>query len=143
VNMQRPRILPSKLTITHAVALACLLGVAACTSPNTPGGVADKFIDAYYVTIDLPKAAQVSSGLALDKINQEIALTRGQTIDAATRMPSVHYNLQSRRDEDNAVTLIYKARFDVPDAGAFERNLMITTRKEGGTWMVSNFSEFD
>ncbi|MGH7865555.1 MAG: hypothetical protein ACREQB_11220, partial [Candidatus Binataceae bacterium] len=72
-----------------------------------------------------------------------IALTKGQSIDAATRKPSVHYNLQSQRNGDGAVTFIYKARFDVPDAGTFERNLMITTRNQGGTWTVANFSEYD
>ncbi|MGH7865708.1 MAG: hypothetical protein ACREQB_12010, partial [Candidatus Binataceae bacterium] len=66
-----------KTTIALAVALAWMLSLGACTASNSPRGVADRFIDAYYVTIDLATAAAVSSGLALDKINQEIALTKG------------------------------------------------------------------
>ncbi|MGH7947896.1 MAG: hypothetical protein ACREQF_01540 [Candidatus Binataceae bacterium] len=143
MTSQPSRPQPSNFAIARAAAIALLLLAAGCTSGNTPSAAADRFIDAYYVTINLAQAAKVSRGLALDKINQEIALTKGQTIDAATRKPSVHYKLQSRRDEDNAITFIYKARFDVPDAGTFERNLMITTRNEGGTWIVSNFSEFE
>jgi len=143
VNTHRLRISAPPVRFVRILFLAGLLGLASCTASNSPRGVADRFIDAYYVAIDLAKAAHECSGLALDKISQEIALTKGQPIDAATRKPSVHYKLESQRSEDNAVTFVYLARFDVPDAGTLERHLMITTRNDDGTWKVSNFSEFD
>jgi hypothetical protein len=31
----------------------------------------------------------------------------------------------------------------VPDGGTFERNWMITARKESAVWKVSNFGEYE
>ncbi len=39
------------------------------------------------MAIDLPATAPLCTGLALDKINQEMKLTEGQTIDLSTRRP--------------------------------------------------------
>jgi hypothetical protein len=142
--MHRSRLFSRIRIRTGLTAVAALLALAsACTPADSPRGVADRFVDAYYVRIDLKSAAELSTGLALDRINEEIQLTKGQSIDAATRRPTVHYSLASERNADDAVTFVFNARFDVPDAGTFERNLMITARQDGGHWKVSNFSEFE
>jgi hypothetical protein len=122
---------------------ALALAVAGCTAPNSARGVADRFIEAHYMAIDLRAAEPLCTGLALDKLHKEIALTAGQDIDASTRKPIIHYKLTAKRDEADHVTFLFVATIDVPDAGTFSKNWMITARKEGADWKVSNFSEYD
>ena len=52
---------------------------------NTAQGVVEEFVDQHYVHINLQKAKEYVSGLALKKINEEIRLTSGQVIDARGR----------------------------------------------------------
>ena len=95
------------------------------------------------MAIDLKAAEPLCTGLALDKLRKEMALTVGQEIDAATRKPAIHYKLKAQRDGQDHVTFLFLATIDVPDGGSFDKNWMITARKEGTDWKVSNFSEYD
>ena len=70
-------------------------------------------------------------------------LTQGTHIDDSTRKPIVHYKLTAKRESGEHVEYMFRAKIDVPDDGSFERNWMITARKEGDTWKVSNFNEYD
>jgi hypothetical protein len=102
-------------------------------------GVADEFVDQHYVNIDLQRAREYAVGLARDKIDDEIRLTRGQAIDAATRKPKVHYELVEKKQESDArVSFFYKE-----DAPEFTRRWLVVARKEGDGWRVSNFTEYD
>ena len=114
-----------------------------CTSPNSARGVIDRFIAAHYMAIDLKASAALCTGLALDKIHDEMKLTQGTHIDESTRKPIVHYKLTAKRESAEHVEYMFRAKIDVPDGGTFERNWMITARKEGDTWKVSNFNEYD
>jgi hypothetical protein len=114
-----------------------------CMPANSARGVVDRFIEAHYIAIDLKAAEPFCTGLALDKLRKEIALTAGQKIDDSTRKPIVHYRLKAERDGTDHVTFLFLATIDVPDGGSFEKDWMITARKEGTDWKVSNFSEYD
>ena len=114
-----------------------------CTPKNSARGVVDQFIEARYMAIDLPATEPLCTGLALDKIQHELKLTEGQPIDLSTRRPVVHYSLQTTRDDRDHVTYLFKARIDVPDGGTFSKFWMITARKDGDLWKISNFSEYD
>ena len=122
---------------------AIAFALAACTSPNSPRGVVDRFIAAHYMAIDLKATEPLCTGLALDKLHQEMKLTAGQPIDDTTRKPIVHYKLTAERESPDHVEYVFRATIDVPDGGRFERNWMITARKEADTWKVANFSEYD
>lgn len=130
------------LSFSTLVAL-CVLLAAGCTPPNSARGVVDRFIAARYIAIDLSATAPLCTGLALDKIHEEMKLTAGQKIDETTRKPLVHYKLKAERDGDDHVQYLFRATIDVPDGGSFQKNWMITARKEGSVWKVSNFSEYD
>jgi hypothetical protein len=107
-------------------------------------GVADEFVDQHYVNIDLQRAREYAVGLARDKIDDEIRLTRGQAIDAATRKPKVHYELVEKKQESDArVSFFYKGTIEVEDAPEFTRRWLVVARKEGDGWRVSNFTEYD
>jgi hypothetical protein len=120
-----------------------LMLLAACTPPNSARGVVDRFITAHYMAIDLKSTETLCTGLALDKIHEEERLTAGQKIDESTRKPVIHYKLKAERDAPDHIEYLFRATIDVPDGGSFEKNWMITARKEGSIWKISNFNEYD
>ncbi len=126
-----------------ALIIVAMLTVAACTPENSPRGVVERFIAAHYIAIDLKAAEPYCTGLALDKLHEEEKLTEGQKIDDTTRKPVIHYRLKAERDGAGHVEYLFRATIDVPDGGSFEKNWMITARRQGDTWKVSNFSEYD
>jgi len=129
---------------TTLVALAIVVIVAnGCTPRNSPRGVVDDFIDQHYVAINLKGAEPYCTGLALEKLHEEMALTSGQIIDDTTRKPTVHYKLKAERDSPDHVQFLFRATIEVPDGGSFQKNWMITARRMGDTWKVSNYNEYD
>ena len=114
-----------------------------CHPANSARGVVDRFIDQYYVAIDLKAAEPFCTGLALDKLHHEMTLIGNQKIDANTRKPVVHYRLKAERDGTDHVEFLFRATIDVPDGGSFEKNWMITARKDSAAWKVSNFGEYE
>ena len=125
--------------------IAAFISIVAtgCHPANSARGVVDNFIDQYYVAINLKAAEPFCTGLALDKIHHEMELTSGQKIDANTRKPVVHYRLKAERDGTDHVEFLFRATIDVPDGGSFEKNWMITARKDAAAWKVSNFGEYE
>jgi hypothetical protein len=135
-----------KLTIrryTAELIFLCALLTACGKDLKTAQGVAEEFIDQHYVRIDLQKAKEYSVGLALAKIDEEIRLTAGQSIDASTRKPKVHYRLVEKKEGDSRVSLLYEGTIRADDAPEFTRRWLIVARKEGDLWRVSNFTESD
>ena len=124
------------------VALAGLMS-GGCHPANSARGVVDRFIDQYYVAINLKAAEPYCTGLALDKLRHEIQLTAGQRIDANTRKPVVHYKLTAQRDAKDHTEFLFRATIDVPDGGSFYRNWLITARKDADDWKISNFAEYE
>lgn len=139
--------LVKKVTVHAGLLWSILLVAAACATgckpANTPRGVVDRFIEAHYIAINLKSSERWCTGLALDKLHKEEALTAGQTIDDETRKPTIHYKLKDQRDGHDRVMYLFLATIDVPDGGSFEKKWMITARKEGAVWKVSNYSEYD
>jgi hypothetical protein len=123
--------------------LSCALLFACGRDLKTAQGIAEEFIDRHYVEIDLQKAKEYSVGLALQKIDDEIRLTSGQTIDASTRKPKVHYSLVEKKEADGRVSFLYQGTIQAEDAPEFTRRWLIVARKEGDGWRVSNFTESD
>ncbi len=123
--------------------LAALAG-ACGRDLKTAQGVADEFVDQHYVNIDLNRAREYSVGLARDKIDNEIRLTRGQAIDASTRKPKVHFQLvETKQESEGRISFFYKGTIEVEDAPEFTRRWLVVARKEGDGWRVSNFTEYD
>jgi hypothetical protein len=121
----------------------CALLTACGKDLKTAQGVAEEFLDHHYVEINLQKAKEYSVGLALEKINDEIRLTRGQAIDASTRKPKVHYRLLEKKEAEGRVQFLYQGTIQAEDAPEFTRRWLIAARKDAGEWRVSNFTESD
>lgn len=109
---------------------------------QTAKGVVEEFVDQHYVYIDLKASKQYCVGLALHKINEEIRLTAGQVIDAATRKPKIYYRLLERKEEEQRASFLYEGTIRAQEAPEFTRRWLIIARKEGGQWRVSNFTEY-
>jgi hypothetical protein len=82
-------------------------------------------------------------GLAREKLEEEIRLTAGQVIDASTRRPRVHYRLLEKKEQAQRASFLYLGTIQADDAPEFTRRWLVSTRKEGDRWRVSNFAEHD
>jgi hypothetical protein len=125
------------LLLLAAAELACR------PDTRTALGAAERFVDEYYVRIDLAAAKPLCVGLASKKLENEARLVAGQVIDESTRKPLIRYRLIDRKEEDDHPSFVFEGRIHVEGADTFTRKWLITTRREGEVWKVSNFEEFD
>jgi hypothetical protein len=96
------------------------------------------------VRIDLPAALEFTADLARHKVENEMRLVQGQTIDETTRKPSVHYRLlEEHPDGAEAVRYLYHGSIAIEDADRLERRWLVTVRLAGGSWRVTNYEEFE
>ncbi len=132
------------MTRRAVLCAALLAALAGCggEGDTTPQGAAEAFLDWHYVEIDLAKARELTAGLARSKIDEELRLTSGQAIDAATRKPRIYYKLLQQRESRGRTAFVYELTIR-PDGGAeFTRKLMIRVRREEEGWRVSNYMEY-
>src|SRR6266481_3448755 len=128
----------------RALALSALLLAGCRAAANTPRGTAERFLDAHYVRIDLPAALEFTADLARHKVENEMQLVQGQTIDETTRKPSVHYRLLEEHPEGaEAVRYLYHGSIAIEDADRLERRWLVTVRFADGSWRVTNYEEFE
>ena len=123
-----------------------LVGVlSAChPDPHSPQGVAEGFLDAHYVWIDLQKAKTYCTGLALSRIEEEIRLTEGVAIDGNTRQPKVYYKLLKETPRGKGrISFQYEATVTVAGVDQFRKEILLTLGKEEADWRVVNYTEFD
>ena len=132
----------TRAAVTLVLLSALLSGCRA--DPSTARGTAERFLDAHYVRIDLHAALPYTKDLARHKVEQEIGLTQGQTIDETTRKPSVHYTfLEEHPVNADMVNYLYRGSVVVEDADRFERRWLVTVRLADGAWRVTNYEEFE
>jgi hypothetical protein len=131
------------MRVVASLSLLIVLALAACgPDPTTPRGVAESFLDAHYVRIDLRAAREFTTGVARQKVDGELALVEGQPIDETTRKPTVHYSLlEEHPDGEDAANYLYLGHITVEDADRFERRWLVTVRRVDGAWRVANFQE--
>ena len=73
-----------------SIVLLAVATTAGCTSRGSAAqATAEAFLDAHYVHIDLEAGRALCAGLALEKVEKEIALTRDTPIGEDTRRPRV------------------------------------------------------
>jgi hypothetical protein len=129
--------------VRGGVALVGFVVFACHPDERTPQGVAERFVDQYYVHINLAAAKALCAGLAAKKLEDEERLTAGQVIDESTRKPLIRYSLIDKREEGDRPSFVFQGRIQVDGADTFTRKWIVTTRREGDAWKVSNFEEFD
>ena len=137
---------PHRHATTLSLLAAWLLALAALAGGCTPDertsqGVAEVFVDKQYVQIDPAAAETVCSGLALEKVKHIRKLTEGLVVDAATKKPTVRYSILEAKEEPEQGTYVFEGTIYVEGDDAFSRRWIVSTRKEGEIWKVSNFTE--
>jgi hypothetical protein len=121
-----------------------LVAIAACSTPGSDSqSTARAFLDAHYVRIDLEASRELCVGLARDKLDSEIALTRGNPIGEDTRRPRVTYSLQEAHDDAERSQYAYELEVHPGGSDVFRRLVLVSLRRDGGRWAVSNFNESD
>jgi hypothetical protein len=125
-------------------AVAAVAALAACNDPSSGArSKAEAFLDAHYVHIDLETAREQTTGLARDKIEKEIALTKDQQITAETHQPRVNYRLHRGDEADAAAQFAYELTIRAAGLEPFTKLVMVTVRNQDGGWKVTNYSESD
>ena len=129
----------------RATALLLLIALAACRSdPASPRGVAERFLDAHYVRIDLAAAEALTVGVAEKKLGDERKLVEGQAIDEGTRQPHVYYRfIEERPAGAERSHLVYRATFAVDGADTFDRRILLVMQRDDTGWKIVNFEEFE
>jgi hypothetical protein len=121
--------------------LVALYGVS-CTPADPRRVVAEDFIDRLFVVIDQASARDLATGLAVEKLDEEIRLRGDQQIDESTRKPRVTYRFVASRGDpqEEASSLIYQLRVAPDGADSFTRRLILTLRRDGDRWRVGNYT---
>ena len=126
--------------------LLCVpLGVLGCSSGNSPEGVADQFMQAYYIRIDQAQALAYSAALAREKLQQELQLVgrarRGGGV--AQARPHMQYTHVRTQPEGRHVFLIYDLTIQPAHVPPMLKQVLITTTRIEEQWKVINFTEVD
>jgi hypothetical protein len=134
---------PARTTAAWTLALVVAAAGAGCRAdPSTARGTAERFLDAHYVEIDLPTALPYTSGLARRKVEQEIELVKGVSIDDTTLKPVVRYALaEERPDGEGGTKFLYDARIIVEGGEGYDRRWLVTVRQEADGFRVTNYQE--
>jgi hypothetical protein len=132
-------------TIRALLSGLALVALAAChADPASNQGVAERFLDAHYVRIDLAAAQALTTGVAQKKVEEERRLVAGQEIDESTRKPSVYYRLlEEHPDGLDRSRMVYRATFSASGTSDIERRILLVLRRDDGVWRVANFEEFE
>ena len=128
-----------------AAAAAAALIALACTSSDPARGAAERFIDAYYVEIDLPRARDEAVGLAQAKVDGQMKLLEGQASPEGGSRPSVHYRFleqQTEPDRDRR-GFVYELTITADGGDQVKRRALVTVREDAGAWHAANFQELD
>ena len=115
---------------------------AACAKPSPSQQMANQFIEAYYVQINLKSAEVLTSGLAKEKLDKQMQLVQGAGAEPLSEKPRVTFAL-IKKDSDSAdsATYVYEVRTHVEDVG--KRMVFVKLRQESGAWKVTQFTEDD
>ncbi len=136
------RRVPAWAGLARAAAVLAVVLLAACSRGNTPEGIAGQFMDEYYVRADLAGARRMADGLASQKLGNEEALTRGQTVGSAKEGRTITYSLASRAQEGDRHLFRYQVKVTLSGgSGSFDRRVVLIVAPVGGGWRVTNFEE--
>ncbi len=119
--------------------------LAGCSRGSTPEGVAEQFVEAYYVRIDQIQALEFAAALAREKLQQELQLVaqarRGGSVEQAR--PKIKYTRSDTRSEGRQVFFIYELTIQPAQFSPILKQVLITTEQLDEQWKVINFTEMD
>jgi hypothetical protein len=124
------------------VSAALIFTVANCakTSNDKSREVAERFMDLYYVRMNMAEAVKLCSGEARTKLEGQLRAIKGVAPDQPAGEPRVTFNLSaSTKPSPTGATYTYKVTAHTSDVGNVAATLTVT--EEGGRWTVTSFNE--
>ena len=139
--------------IDRRSALLLLVGVGGasaaaegCSHGDAGRTAAERFVDAYYVEIDLSRARDEAVGLARAKVEDQMKLLSGQAMPDPASRPSVHYRFleqdQAARANDRRGYL-FELTISFDGGEQIHRRALVTVAQESDAWHAANFQEID
>jgi hypothetical protein len=127
-------------------AIWCLaLASVGCSTSDSPQGVGDQFVQAYYVQIDQAQALEFTMGLARERLHQELqrvaALRQGSSLELAR--PQVSYTLARTQLEGQQILLVYDLTISPPQVKPISKKILLIMERRREQWKVLNFTETD
>ena len=126
-----------------AVGIALVVTLAGCG--RGPEHVADRFVDAYFVQASQETALVLSTGLATQKLKEELALLSSVRGDK-NPLPDARPTIRVHRRAVEVARGVAQVRYDLtvvsPNASS-ERRALLVLRLASGQWRVSNWSLSD
>ncbi len=134
---------PFRQWILASVFLVVTTGLA-CEPTDPARAGAERFIDRYYVEIDLPAAKDHAVGFALVKLDREIGLLEGIDGPESSGKPDVNYRFLTERAGSDADHrgFLYELTIHF-GGGQVVRRALVTVQEADGGWRVANFQELD
>ena len=122
--------------------MACASCVWGCAPADARRVVAEDFIDRLFVIIDQQSARELATGLAVEKLDEEIRLRGDVQIDTSTRQPQVTYSFVESRGSEHQPTssVVYELYVSPDGADEFTRRLVLTLRQVENAWRVGNYT---
>ena len=114
-----------------------------CRDTSDADSTASRFVDQYYVKVDLSRAKQFTDGLATRKIEQEQALLQGASTFEGTRHRDVTYRLLEKRGEGDHIFFIYDLAVKGQGVPTLKKRSLVSVGKVSGAWRITNFRDFD
>lgn len=120
----------------------------ACGHKNTAEGVAEKFLYRYFIELNQQGALELSTGLAVDKLEKEIELLMSvrsdPDLDLSKHKPFIDYKLVNTQNRsDNSIAFFYQVSIKSKGGGdEYKRQVVLTTVEIAGNWKVANFDTF-
>lgn len=129
--------------MSRAAVQIAVLGALACGGMKSPGSVADRFVDKYYVESDQESALPYTSGLAAMRLRAELKLTEGARAPGLQlRQVRVYYKRTHLDKDGDSRAADYELDIRPQGGGTLERRAHLElSRERDGTWRVVRFSE--
>lgn len=124
------------------LASALVLAAAGCTKTSPSQEVADRFMDLYYVRMNVAEAVKLCSGAARTRLDGELQAIKGVPPDAPGGEPRVTFSLTgSAAPSASQATYTYRVVAHTPDAGKLGATL--TLANQDGRWLVTSLGEVE
>lgn len=122
--------------------------LVSCGHKNSPAGVADAFLFRYFIELNQRGALELSTGLATEKLNKEIALTQSvrmePNLELSKHRPFIDYKLaNTQAREDDSVTLFFDITIEQKGGHKYQKEAVLSAVLIEGIWKINNFDIFD
>ncbi len=128
-----------------------LLILVACSNRNNPQAVAEDFVYHYYKRANQELAIQLSSGLAAEELDKEIARLKDVRVpneSVQEEMPNITYKQigkETANEVEGTTYVLFNYQLIIKDRGGtttHTKKVVITTENIDGLWKVVNFDEY-